>query len=173
MDISLIDLKYITTIYGKLSSKQIKKINNFLKDNFNKNTSHKSSKNNFDFEPSTIIILAMIDNNIVGCICLLNNKYLLEKINLHNISQDHYFLIDDNGCFIYNLCVNKFYRNNKIGYNLIKYTIDQMIEIKVKYLHTQAENEIARTLFINNGLTENKSIINSNNVKIYIMSRYL
>lgn len=166
-------LKYITTIYSKLSPKQIKKINIFLKDNFDKDIFCKSLKNNFDFQLSTIIILALLENNIIGCICLFNSKYLLEKVIQSNISLSHYAFADNIGFFIYNLCVSKHYRNNKIGFKLTEYAIEEMNKLNIGYLHTQAENEIARKIFINNGFIENNSFINSNNTKIYVMSKFL
>jgi ribosomal protein S18 acetylase RimI-like enzyme len=173
-NLELINLRYVITIYSKLSFKQKKKITIFLKNNFNENISNKLSKNIFDFEPTTIIILNLIENNIIGCICLFDNKHLLEKIDLNNVPLNYYvFTAENNGCFIYNLCVDRDYRNNKIGYNLIKYAIKQMIKLRIIYLHTHAENEIARNIFINNGFTEFNSFINSNNAKIYIMHKYL
>jgi GNAT superfamily N-acetyltransferase len=174
MNLALIDLKYVITIYSKLSLKQKKKITIFLKNNFNKNISNKLSKNIFDFEPATIIILSLIENNIIGCICLFDNKHLLEKINQYDVPQNYYVFTDNNnGCFIYNLCVDKDYRNNKIGYKMIEYAIEQTIKLKIDYLHTHAENEIARKIFINNGFLEINSFINSDNAKIYVMSKYL
>ena len=156
---------YITTIYSKLSKKQKKKLLLFLQENF--------EQSKFDFEPLTIIILYILENEIVGCICLYDNKYLLEKINEYNIPLSYYSFNNSHGCFIYNLCVHKDHRNKKIGYNLINYTIEKMLELKINYLHTQAQTEISRILFLKNGFVENNSFIGSNNVKVYVMCKYI
>lgn len=156
---------YITTIYSKLSKKQKKKLLLFLQENF--------EQSKFDFEPLTIIILYILENDIVGCICLYDNKYLLEKINEYNIPLSYYSFNNSHGCFIYNLCVHKDHRNKKIGYNLINYTIEKMLELKINYLHTQAQTEISRILFLKNGFVENNSFIGSNNVKVYVMYKYI
>jgi len=163
---------YITTIYSKLSVKQQNKIKNFLKNNFD---SSKSIQNiNFELEPMTIIILVILDNIIVGCVCLYNNKFLIEKLNNNNISLSNYSINNINGCFIYNLCVHKNYRKKKIGSNLINNLIEQMFNLKIDYLHTQAENEISQILFLKNGFMED-SFFNKpgTDIKIYIMSKYL
>ena len=86
----------------------------------------------------------------------------------------YYSFNNSHGCFIYNLCIHKNYRNKKIGYNLLQFCITKMSELNIDYLHTQAENEISQILFLKNGFIEdkvfNKPIINNN---IYIMSKYL
>jgi hypothetical protein len=54
---------YITTVYSKLSIQQKKKINHFLKNNFDD-----IQYTQFELEPMTIIILEMLDDNIIGCV---------------------------------------------------------------------------------------------------------
>jgi ribosomal protein S18 acetylase RimI-like enzyme len=152
---------YITTIYSQLTSNQKKKINNFLINNFDK-------VSNFELEPQTIIILAVLDDKIVGILCLYDNKFLIDKLNKNNISYSYYSLNESHGCFIYNFCVHKNYRNKKIGQCLLKYCITKMSELKIEYLHAQVKNEIAQTLFLKNGFIED-SIFN----KVCIMSKYL
>ena len=157
---------YIITVYSKLSSKQKKKIKLFLINNF--------GDNNFEFESNTIIILDILEDEIIGCICLFDNKYLLDKINQYDIPLKYYSFNNNlHGCFIYNFCVHKNYRNKKIGQNLLNYTIDKMKELNIEYLHTQAENEIARLLFIKNEFIENDNFRDINNNLVYIMSKNL
>ena len=148
---------YITTIYLNLTYNQKKKINNFLTKNLNNIT-------NFDLEPQTIIILDIRDNKIVGILCLYDNKFLIEKLNKNNVQHSYYSINDSHGCFIYNYCVHKNYRNNKIGNCLLEYCIKKMSELNIEYLHAQVKNEIAKILFIKNGIF---------NDKIYVMSKYL
>ena len=155
---------YIITIYSQLTLKQKKKINNFLINNFNK-------FGNFELEPHTIIILAIFDNKIVGILCLYDNKFLIDKLNKHNISLSYYSINKLHGCFIYNLCVHKNYRNKKIASELLYYCITKMFELNIDYLHTQAENEIAKALFLKIGFIED-NVLGSNN-KIYVMSKNL
>ena len=154
---------YITIIYSQLTSNQKKKINNFLINNFDK-------VSNFELEPQTIIILTVLDNKIVGTLCLYDNKFLIDKLNKNNIPLSYYSINNSHGCFIYNLCVHKNYRNKKIGYGLLEYCIIKMSELNIDYLHTHVENEIAQILFLKNGFINNKS---ESNEKIYVMSKYL
>lgn len=158
---------YITTIYSNLSKNQKKKLNLFLKSNFD-------LKGNFEFEQMTIIILDLLDDVIIACLCLYDNKFLLDKLNLNNISTDNYlFHKNMHGCFIYNLCVDINHRNQKIGNNLLCYAMNKMKEINIEYLYTHAENDISRTLFIKNGFIEDKTFNSINNENIYLMSKYL
>ena len=156
---------YITTIFSKLSKKNQKKIQLFYKNNYN--------QNNYDFEPFTIIILDLLDNNIIGCICFYDNKFLLEKLKNNNIALKYYCFKDLHGCFIYNFCVDKNYRNKKIGTNLLLYSINKMKEIHIDYLHTQAENEISKKLFIKYDFVENDNFIGTTNNEVFILSKIL
>ena len=124
--------------------------------------------NNFELEPETIIILSLTYNEIVGIICLYDNKFLIEKLNKNNIPLEYYSLNNLHGCFIYNLCVHKFYRNNKIGHNLLKYCIKKMNKLNIEYLHSHVTNEISKSLFLKNGF-KNEKVLNN----INIMSKYL
>jgi ribosomal protein S18 acetylase RimI-like enzyme len=150
----MISSNFIVTIYYKLVQSQKNKINNFLKDNF-------ENLDNYDFLNNTIIILYFEDiqnyEDIIGCICLLDNFYLKEKLLSCNVSFNNYYFTNSHGCFIYNLCVHKDHRNKKIGYNLINYTILKMKEINIDYLHVHADNDISYNLFLKNGFIDEKS----------------
>jgi ribosomal protein S18 acetylase RimI-like enzyme len=163
-------MNFITTIYSKLSIKQKNKVYNFLKNNFDENTQNI----NFELELMTIIILAISENKIIGCICLYDNKFLIEKLNKNNIPLNYYTINNSHGCFIYNLCVHKEHRNKKIGYNLLYYTIQKMSDLKIDYLHTQAQNEISEILFLKTGFIQDNVFKKPNSdIKISIMSKYL
>jgi ribosomal protein S18 acetylase RimI-like enzyme len=160
---------YIITIYSNLSENQKKKINNFLKKNFN-------NINNFELEPETIIILVILDNKIVGTLCLYDNYFLINNLNKNNIPHSYYLLNkSSHGCFIYNFCIHKNYRNQKIGQCLLEYCITKMTEINIDYLHAQVKNEIAQILFLKNGfIKDSKFCINNKfNDKICVMSKIL
>jgi ribosomal protein S18 acetylase RimI-like enzyme len=133
----------IITIYSKLSSEKKNLLNDFLKSNF-------KNKTNFDLLENTIIILEILNNIIIGCICIIDNYYLKEELISKNISFNNYYFDDSHGCFIYNLCVHKDHRNKNIGNNLIKKTIEKMKEINIDYLHVYTENEISLKLFLKN-----------------------
>jgi ribosomal protein S18 acetylase RimI-like enzyme len=149
----MISSNFIITIYYKLTQSQKNKINNFLKDNF-------EDLNNYDFLNDTIIILNFDDQDIIGCVCLIDNFYLKEKLLSCNASYDNYYFINSHGCFIYNLCVHKDHRNKKVGSSLINYTISKMKEINIDYLHVHADNDISYNLFLKSGfIAENKKLL--------------
>lgn len=153
---------YITTIYSKMTFKQKKNLLNFIQSCFDKNY-------NFELESNTIIILDITNNIINGCICIYDNKYLIEKLTLHNVDQKKYKIIKNkHGCFIYNFCVNKNLRNQHIGYKLLGYTIEKMIKLNIEYLHTNAENDISQHLFFKYGFIHNDTCDGT-----YIMSKIL
>jgi ribosomal protein S18 acetylase RimI-like enzyme len=161
---------FITTIYSKLSSRQKKKVNNFLQNNFEE----KMQNSNFELEPLTIITLAISENKIIGCICLYDNKFLVDKLTKNNIPLNYYTINNSHGCFIYNLCVHKEHRGKKIGYNLLSHAIQKMTDLNIDYLHTQAENDISQILFLKNGFIED-SVFKKLNIgnKVSVMSNFL
>jgi len=158
---------YITTIYSKLSLYQKNKLNKFLKNNFDNN----NNNNNFELEPLTIIIISIDINKITGCVCIYDNKYLIDKLEKNNISLSLYSINDLHGCFIYNLCVHKNYRGKKIGFNLIKYCIEQMKKLNIEYLHTHAVNNISENIFLKNGFIKDE--LYSPEYNKYKMMKYL
>jgi ribosomal protein S18 acetylase RimI-like enzyme len=155
---------YIITVYYKLSINKKKKINSFLKNNF--------GSYDFELEPNTIIILNIENNDIIGCVCLYHNTFLLNKVKQNNICQEHYNFDTLNGCFIYNLCVNRNYRNKKIGSKLLDFLIIKMKELNIEFLHTHAINNYSRKIFENNNFIEDNYILLNNN-KIYKMYKYI
>lgn len=164
-------LQYKTIIYKNLTINQQNTINLFAKNNFPEIKSE-----NFEFEPNTIIILCLELNEIVGLVCLLNNIILKSKLIENKIPLTYYHICDENthldGMFIYNLCVDYNHRGKKIGNSLIKKCIDFITEYKIDYIHTQAQNEISRKLFIKNGFTENIEHRINNNV-FYVLSKFI
>jgi ribosomal protein S18 acetylase RimI-like enzyme len=164
-------LQYKSVIYKNLTINQQNRINIFIKNNFPEIKSE-----NLGLESNTIIILCLESNELVGLVCLLNNAILKSKLTENKISLDYYNICDENthldGMFIYNLCVDNEYRNKKIGYSLIKKCIDFITEYKIDYIHTQAQNEISRKLFIKNKFTENAEHKINNNI-FYVLSKFI
>ena len=176
MEINNESKNYLITIYSKLSDKQKNKLVTFLKSNFVSDIDKKmqlfsgtcETNINFELQAKTIIILNIEDDKIKGCVCILYNKHLKEKLINNNVQLDYYHLSEDRGCFIYNLCVDKNLRNQNIATNLIQYTINKMKELDIVYLHTHAENEISKNVFLKNHF----DVINKNQ-NIYIMAKYI
>jgi GNAT superfamily N-acetyltransferase len=159
---------YFTLIYKNLNNNQKNKISAFIKKNFNI-----ALDNLLGLEPNTIIIIDCEDNIIKGCVCLLNNIILKNKLIQNNISLNYYNINKTDGLFLYNLCVDEKYRNKKIGNELINLCIDFIKTYKFDYVHCQSENDISKSLFLKNGFMEDTSFIGSNNKNIYIMTKYI
>lgn len=159
---------YFTLIYKNLNNNQKNKITAFIKINFNI-----ALDNLLGLEPNTIIIIDSEDNIIKGCVCLLNNIILKNKLIQNNISLDYYNINKTDGLFLYNLCVDEKYRNKKIGNELINLCIDFIKTYKFDYIHCQSENDISKSLFLKNGFMEDTSFVGSNNKNIYIMTKYI
>ena len=159
---------YFTLIYKNLNNNQKNKISAFIKKNFNI-----ALDNLLGLEPNTIIIIDCEDNIIKGCVCLLNNIILKNKLIKNNISLNYYNINKTDGLFLYNLCVDEKYRNKKIGNELINLCIDFIKTYKFDYVHCQSENDISKSLFLKNGFMEDTSFIGSNNKNIYIMTKYI
>lgn len=163
-------LQYKTIIYKNVSQNQQNTINIFIKKNFpNIKIEH------LGLEPNTIIILCLDSNKIIGLTCLLNNIILKSKLLNNKISLEYYNICEESqldGMFIYNLCVDNEYRNKNVGCSLIKKCIDFITEYKIDYLHTQAQNEISKKLFIKNGFTQNTEHRINNNI-FYVLSKFI
>jgi ribosomal protein S18 acetylase RimI-like enzyme len=164
-------LQYKSVIYKNLTINQQDTINIFIQKNF-----PKIKIDHLGLESNTIIILCLELNKIIGLVCLLNNAILKSKLTENKISLDYYNICDENthldGMFIYNLCVDNEYRNKKIGHELLKKCINFITEYKIDYVHTQAQNEISRKLFIKTGFTENAEHRINNNT-FYVLSKFI
>lgn len=173
---------YKKLLYSKLNYKQKKHITDFIKLSF-------ESLDNVALEENTIIILMIEENtfienvqdynkvnnidNIIGCICLLNNIHLQEKIIKSNLPSKFYnFDPLLNGIFLYNFCVHPNYRNKNYGNGFILEAIKLSKKLNLKYIHCNAENNISKNLFIKNEFIEVEQFNNSNKI-IYLLSKYL
>ena len=138
---------YVNLLYSKLDNDEKERISQFILTNFNKLNSNDS----LILTDNTIIILQSNDKDIIGCVCLLSNKYLKQVTN------DTRFLnLKESGIFLYNFCINSSYRGNGHGDKLIKYTINLVEKLNLKYIHCQAETNISKHIFEKNGFIENK-----------------
>lgn len=151
---------FYTVIYKNLSENQKHNIINFIKNNF-----PNIPYSNLGLEQNTIIIINYEETTLVGCVCLLSNKYLKDIIK----KNDDYYLEYDKGLFLYNFCVNEEYRNKKIGKQLVELTFELCKKINTDYIYCHAENEISRNLFINKGFMEDKILDNN----VYLMSKFI
>jgi len=163
-------LHYKTIIYKNLTINQQSTINIFIKNNF-----PDIKIEHLGLESNTIIILCLDSNKIIGLVCLLSNILLKSKLIDNKISLDYYNISEEpqlDGMFIYNLCVDNEYRNKNIGCTLIKNCINFITEYKLDYVHTQAQNEISKKIFIKNGFIENREHKINNNI-FYVLSKYI
>jgi ribosomal protein S18 acetylase RimI-like enzyme len=152
---------YVNLIYSKLSDKKKTKINHFIKSCFN-------SVDDIAMDDYTIIILKMVADKMVGCICLLDKKHLQEKIIKEKLNNNCYnFEEGEKGMFLYNFCVDKNYRNKNYGNELINESINLCTKLKQNYIHCNAENEISKNIFIKNNFILNRKLII--NEKIYYL----
>ena len=158
---------YHTVIYEKLSYNQRNKIINFIKKNF-KNIPY----DRFGIEPKTIIILNYEDNNIIGCLCLLNNRILKNILINANVNLEQYNFEYGKGLYLYNLCVDENFRGKQIGSELVEEALKISKNIGIDYIHAQAENEISRNLFLKKGFIENSDFTSFNNT-IYVMLKFI
>lgn len=160
---------YFTLIYKNLNDNQKYKINDFIKKNFIINFDHL-----LGLEPNTIIIVNSENNIIKGCVCLLNNNILKNKLIQNNVNLNYYNINSKiDGIFLYNLCVDEKYRNNHIGNELINLCINFIKTYKFDYIHCQSENEISKSLFLKNGFIEDNTFVGTNDKNIYIMTKYI
>jgi len=159
---------YHTVIYEKLSYNQKNKIINFIKGNF-KNIPY----DGFGIESKTILILNYEDNDIIGCVCLLNNRILKNILLNAKINLEHYNFEYGNGLYLYNLCVDEKFRGKNIGSELVEEALKMSKNIGIDYIHVQAENEISKNIFLKKGFIENSNFIYSNKNTIYIMLKFI
>ena len=145
---------FYTVIYKNLSQNQKINIINFIKENF-----LHIQYNNLGLEQKTIIIVNYENNKIIGCVCLLNNKYLKEWVLNAQVNLDKCNFEHDNSLFLYNLCVSSEHRNKKIGDELIKLSLELCKEININYIYCHADNEISKNLFLKNGFIDNFCIM--------------
>jgi ribosomal protein S18 acetylase RimI-like enzyme len=158
---------YHTVIYEKLSYNQRNNIINFIKKNF-KNIPY----DGFGIEPKTIIILNYEDNNIIGCLCLLNNRILKNILLNAKVNLEQYNFQYGNGLYLYNLCVDENFRCKNIGSELVEEALIMSKNIGIDYIHVQAESEISRNLFLKKGFIENNDFISFNNT-VYVMLKFI
>jgi ribosomal protein S18 acetylase RimI-like enzyme len=154
---------FINIVYDKLDFYQKQEIKNFIKNNFPEIPIDKQG-----LLSNTVIILNVINDNIYGLVCLLNNNTLKKYLLSLNVSLDDYCFEKIDGVYIYNLCVDKNYRNKGIGNKLINHVIDLCLMNKIDYVHTRAENDFSKIIFYKNGFIDS-GISNKNE----IMSKFL
>jgi len=159
---------YYTLIYKNLSSSQKNSIKTFI------NLQFKNISNiDFGLEPNTIIILNYENNKIIGCVCLINNSDLKNKLGHNDNLLSYYDFQNKKGLFLYNLCVDTEYRNKKIGNQLINLANKLAKDVNIEYIHTHAENEISKLIFIKNNFTEIKTFISNKNTQTTLMTIYI
>ena len=160
---------YYTVIYKNLSTNQKKNIISFISSNFNN-----IPESSLGLEPNTIIIVNYENEKILGCVCLLNDNDLKKKLFDSNVPLKYYSFNEKScGLFLYNLCVDKKFRNKKIGNELIELSIKFAKDVNIDFLHCQAENEISKLIFTKNKFFEVSSFMSTTNNLTYLMNLYV
>lgn len=158
---------YYNLIYKNLNQQEKQVFHNFIKKNFN--IDHKYS----GLENNTIIIANIENNQILGIICLLNNKILKNILINKKVNLNFYDINDLDGMFIYNLCVDKNHRKTGIGNELIHNCLEFIKDYKFKYVHCHAENETSEKLFLKNNFLKINSHTRANNNNFWVMNKYI
>jgi ribosomal protein S18 acetylase RimI-like enzyme len=134
------DITYYNLIYGKLNCKQQNDISMFLYNMF--------GDIDFGFDYNTIIILSVLERKIIGCIFLLENSFLKNKLKNNDIILDNYCLIENKkGVFLYNLAVDSLYRKQSIATTLINKALEISKKYHIDYVHTYPQNTISKYIF--------------------------
>ena len=147
-------------IFKNLNIDQKNNIINFIIINFD------IEKYELDIQNETIIIIILDNKRIIGCVCIVNNHILKNLIN----NKIYFNMIDNiSGLFVYNLCVDKNYRNKGIGTELIKSCINLLELYKIDYIHSHAENEASKKIFIKNNFIIDNTFYSLNSELIHNM----
>ena len=157
---------YHTVIFENLSFNQRSSLINFIKENF-----PNIPYNGFGLESKSIVILNYENDRIIGCVCLLNNRLLIDVLHKSKINLKNYNFEYGKGLFLYNLCVGENYRNKKMGSELVNQASELAKKLGIEYIHCHAETEVSRNLFTKLGFIEEKTI--DENKKIYLMSKFV
>ena len=127
-----------------------------------------------NLQESTIIISFYYKNYLIGMVCALDNYYLAKNDNDFYNSRDSYYIdYEKSGIFIYNLCVLKSCRGNKLGYNLIK-VLTNKFKNKTDYFHVQIFNNNVNSIriFEKNGFEKKKELQDGDNNKFSIYCKF-
>ena len=113
----------------------------FLEKNFNEN------KNYCLIEDKTIIVNLIENNDLLGTICLLNNKDLMKFLESSNSSAvGSYIFRASKGVHIYNFTVDKKFRGKKIGSKLLKISLYIIKKQGYEYCHTHVKEDSLSSL---------------------------
>lgn len=132
-----------------------------------------------DLDPNlrenTLIISFYYKDYLVGMICALDNFYLAKNDNEFYRSRESYYIdYEKKGMFIYNLCVLKSCRGNKLGNNLLKVLINKL-KSKIDYLHVQIlnSNEPSINIFKKNGFEKKKEMTDGDQNKFSVYCKFI
>jgi len=144
-----------------------------LKDSFNViNINKLNLVNN-----KTLIITLIINNILVGTISLISNDDLLKYFESKEKSIENlmgiYTFRADKGLFIYNLAVDKRFRNKGIAKKLLEIAMYIGRLKDFKYCQAHCENIVSETIFKNKGFNLENSFSNSKKQNVKLMSSWL
>ena len=159
-----------------------------VKTQFYKDISEKNKKQIFDIlsisfgndldpnlQNETLIISFYYKEYLVGMVCALDNHYLAKYDKDFYSSRDSYYIdYEKRGIFIYNLCVMKSCRGNKLGYNLVKVLLNKL-RGKTDYFHVQIFNENYNSIkiFEKNNFEKKKELQDGEHNKFSIYCKFI
>lgn len=115
--------------YSSMSENEIEDLKDIFKSCFN-------DGEDFDFSKDSLILGYYINNKLVGYTGLLTSANFINWLAHNNIwDYQPYGVIDQDGLYMYNLCVLPNYRNQGIGNELIKGVIDFANEIRATHIN--------------------------------------
>jgi|SaaInlV_150m_DNA_5_1039734.scaffolds.fasta_scaffold04253_2 ribosomal protein S18 acetylase RimI-like enzyme len=134
----------------------------FLEDNF-------EEKKDYSLLENKTIVVNILDlkKNILGTICLLDNKHLMKFLEDTNPdATNNYVLRAAKGIHIYNFAVNKKNRKNKIGNKIINICLYIVKNLGYEYCHCHVDNNsISQKMFYKFGFVKEHSIYSLDNSK--------
>ena len=130
----------------------------------------------FDFSKDTLILGYYIKDKLVGYVGMLTSANFVKWLAENNIWEyNAYGVIDQNGLYMYNLCVLPKYRNKGIGKELIKGVIDFSNEIRATHINLTVLNDkdIPIKLYRKYDFIQFFESLNSANGKVITMVKYI
>ena len=125
----------------------------------------------------TYMISITVNNNLIGSISLISNDDLIAylKTKTSNIESmiANYSIKATPGIYIYNLAVNKNFRNQGIAQKLIDIAIYIAKFKKFNYCHTHCENDISHHMFKKRKFNVENVFLNDKKQTVKLMTSWL
>ena len=125
----------------------------------------------------TFVVSIIENNNILGTISIISNNDLIEyfrkkKIDIESL-QNIYCFRGSSGVYIYNLAVNKKYRNKGVAKKLISIALHIASIKSFKYCYVHCDNDISSYIFKKIGFIQENTFTNKKGKLIRMCSYWL